>query len=409
MSVKVNQLLLSVVCCTLASAAWSVPRNRDGSPEKKTRVMILGVNHSAQLVAENYQPAVFRAFFNRVKPSAICVERTPQELARGDFYEFTFEQQYLAIPYARERRIPLCAIDWLPAAEDTMLAFGLSDLERPPFERNPTGFQGFTAFTDAHDLQTSLFFAESESDRKENREFSDVTPAQKAYDYPRRLFLYRTFMQAMRIRESAKMHGETIVVVVGSMHKDDIERILASDSAIELMQPSSFGQPTAGEIAKAVEGPDLFAIATFNLLGVQAKRGPVNWDWVGRVVGLLDSRSASAEMHLLRTRFNVLSKKITSELAAAEFRNIVEETAPQTDFHFTGVKDHGRVDSYFDPFGNLRVRQRALLELARETAKAGRDSEAQRLRGELLDDPALSPLKRAQLNAYWDEYVLHTF
>ena len=51
-------------------------------------LVILGVvEHSAQLVAEFYQPAVFRAFFQRVQPDVISVERSPQEFLRGDYYE----------------------------------------------------------------------------------------------------------------------------------------------------------------------------------------------------------------------------------------------------------------------------------------------------------------------------------
>src|SRR5262245_6906296 len=60
-------------------------------PKPKTRLVILGVSHSQQLVAESYQPAVFRAFFDRVKADAIGIERSPDELARNDHYEFTYE------------------------------------------------------------------------------------------------------------------------------------------------------------------------------------------------------------------------------------------------------------------------------------------------------------------------------
>jgi hypothetical protein len=40
-----------------------------------TKVVLLGVKHSAQLVAGSYQPAMFRAFMDRVNPLAICVAR----------------------------------------------------------------------------------------------------------------------------------------------------------------------------------------------------------------------------------------------------------------------------------------------------------------------------------------------
>ena len=71
-------------------------------------LVILGVvEHSAQLVAESYQPAVFRAFFQRVQPDVICVERSPQEFLRGDYYEYSYELQHVAVPFARGGDTPL--------------------------------------------------------------------------------------------------------------------------------------------------------------------------------------------------------------------------------------------------------------------------------------------------------------
>lgn len=82
-------------------------------PLNAQRCVILGVSHSAQLLAETYQPAVFRAFFTRVKPEAICVERSPEEFARLDFYEFTYEAQFISVPYAKAHGLALCPIDWV--------------------------------------------------------------------------------------------------------------------------------------------------------------------------------------------------------------------------------------------------------------------------------------------------------
>ena len=41
----------------------------------KTKVVILGVNHAYQLVSKECQPAAYRAFFDRVKPDVIGIER----------------------------------------------------------------------------------------------------------------------------------------------------------------------------------------------------------------------------------------------------------------------------------------------------------------------------------------------
>lgn len=128
----------------LALLLFLLPRaGSTQGPAGPTRVVILGVGHSTQLVSEGQSPAALRAFFDRVSPDVMAVERPPNELARDDHYEFTYEIQYVALPYARERGIPVHGIDWIPAGEDMMLAFGV-DLEEPPFVR--TGWRGFLSF-----------------------------------------------------------------------------------------------------------------------------------------------------------------------------------------------------------------------------------------------------------------------
>jgi hypothetical protein len=96
-----------------------------------TTLAILGVDHSAQLVGRAYHPGYLRAFLGRVHPAAACVERSPDEFARGDYYEFTYEQQHVTVPCARQHGIDLCPIDWLPSRDDERLAFGRLELLEP--------------------------------------------------------------------------------------------------------------------------------------------------------------------------------------------------------------------------------------------------------------------------------------
>jgi hypothetical protein len=196
--------LLSTHLLTAAAAVTQQPA------AERTRVVILGVGHSTQLVEERQQPAALRAFFDRVAPDAIGVERAPQEFERGDQYEFTYEIQYLAVPYARERGIPLHPIDWIPPREDLLLGFGV-DLETPPEVRS--GWRGFLSFPDPADVRLPLFFADSQADREHRREpwLAEWEPASR--DLPRRLFLYRTFLQAQRIPRAAALHREDLLAV----------------------------------------------------------------------------------------------------------------------------------------------------------------------------------------------------
>jgi hypothetical protein len=75
-------------------------------------------------------------------------------------------------------------------------------------------------------------------------------------------------------------------------------------------------------------------------------------------------------------------------------------------FTYTGVKDAARIDSFYDPFGNLSIEQRARLEIARESYKGGRVEAAEGMRTHLLTSAGLSVLQRHQLEAYWDAYVV---
>ncbi|MEO8453505.1 MAG: hypothetical protein ABI647_27220, partial [Gemmatimonadota bacterium] len=217
----------------------------------RTRVVVLGVSHSAQLVSERAQPAAYRAFFDRLHPDGIAIERPPEQFARGDHYEFTYEIQSIVVPYARAKQIPLFPVDWMPPLDDQLLGFGV-DLDRPPVIRPRSGFQGFLVFSDSASLRLSLLFADQEPDRAANRAWYQTAGPNAARDLARRLFLYRTFMQARRIAKAAEsVPGRTLLVVIGSMHKDEVERILAADPSIEVVQPSTIGAPDPAAVAAA--------------------------------------------------------------------------------------------------------------------------------------------------------------
>src|ERR1044072_382541 len=125
-----------------ALAALAVATAAAPPPAPRTRVIVLGVDHSAQLVSRAYRRAVLEAFIARVRPDALCVERDPQDFAQNDFYEFTYEVAEIAVPYARRAHVDLCPIDWEPPTADQVLGFGL-DLDAPPPVRPGDGFQGF--------------------------------------------------------------------------------------------------------------------------------------------------------------------------------------------------------------------------------------------------------------------------
>src|SRR4051794_9791365 len=76
--------LLALAVGRALGAQSAAPASRSAADSGRlTTLVILGVEHSAQLAARAYHPGFFRAFFDRVRPAAICIERSPDEFARG--------------------------------------------------------------------------------------------------------------------------------------------------------------------------------------------------------------------------------------------------------------------------------------------------------------------------------------
>ncbi|WP_368564724.1 hypothetical protein [Pseudoxanthomonas sp. UTMC 1351] len=388
----VRFVLHLTMACLLSLAA--LPAAAKEAPAT-TRVVVLGVNHAAQLVSESDQPAALAAFVTRLAPQAICVERAPEQFARNDHYEFTYEIQDVVVPLARACGISLCPFDWMPPAEDEVLGFSMS-ISTLPEVRTP---RAFLAFPEPAALQRGLFHADDRKNLAKVDDWIRNVPEQAARDLPRRLYLYRTFLQAQRIAAAARAHaGGTVLVVVGEFHKYDIEAILAGTPGIEVIQPSQIGLPSAKQIAAHHQRDYYLAIARFNLLGVQAATGNVDWDWTGRVLDTLTRESDDAEVALLRTRYARLRGTMSRESAIVAYREIANRAGASQPAGWDGVLDRQRVDSYFDPFGNLRIDQRARVELAREL-ESGEADAMETIRAALAKE--LTPRQARQFDAYW--------
>lgn len=393
-----SALLLLTQCAAPVHAQANAASAPNATIGAKTRVVILGVDHSAQLVSPANSPGLLTAFIDRVRPDAICIERPPEQTARRDFYEFTYEVQGVVLPYAAAHRTELCPIDWMPSLEDQKLAFG-ADLDEPPEIRPWQGFQGFLVFPDPKALKTDIFAADDPTVAAPIVAWSHKPAARADQDFPRRLYLYRTFLQSRRIAATAHAHkGRTILVVVGYFHKPDLEAILEQDGAIELVQPSSFGRPAIEAAEEQTSRAHRVAVLSFNLLGRQAETSNVDWVWIERTLRALDASGSSPEGRLLRARLDQLTGKLAPRDAVSRYRILENEIPAHASFTWTGVKDESRLDSYFDPFGNLTVRQRATLELARALASAGLADEAAQTLGRL--ERELTPRKARQLAAY---------
>jgi hypothetical protein len=373
-----------------------------------TQVVVLGVTHSGMLVNPRQQPAAFRAFFDEIRPNVIGVERAPEQFARNDHYEFTYEIQEIIVPYAKQAGIPVAPFDWLPAPEDPALAFGIADLEQPPFLRpsDGSGLNGFLSFSDSETRAADFFYADAEEVRAKNRQWYVGYPDKPRLDFPRRLYLYRTFMQAMRIAQvAARYPGGRVLVVVGDLHKDDLERILSEQRGLQIVQPSTLVSALDAEKIRAhIEPQDRLAVATFNLLGVQSRSGQLDLVWLKQIMEELAATSPGAELELLKARFDELSGRIQGNAAFDRYQRIVAISNANSLSTWSGVKDRMRIDSYFDPFGALTIRQRARTEAARVAYALGRGKEGDALKIQVRSE-LISDLKRAQFDGYWERYI----
>lgn len=370
---------------------------------QKPKVVILGVEHSSQLINSNHQPAVLRAFINKVNPSVICIERSPEEFSRNDFYEFTYEQQNVIIPYARQQKIPIYPIDWLPGPEDLKLAFGTDNLEVPSFTRNPSGFWGFTVFPDSTSFHKDFYFADDIKYPLSHKEWYATHPDKVNFDFARRLFLYRSFLQSKRIQLVLNNFSEndTVLVVIGAMHKYDIEKNLEGNG-FTLIKPKSYGTINTTEIDDNFDKKDAYAILNFNLLGMQYNLSKPNLELVEYAFDKIRN-DTNSEKELYAIKFDLLNNNINSKSAIKRYKKLLDNPQSKNNFVWTGVKYKDRIDSYFDPFGNMTLNQRIRLELAREYLNISEDNLFEKTRDTLVNE--FNGLKKNLLISYLETYL----
>lgn len=391
------------------SALWSLifpcPSWADNAPILPTRVVILPVNHSQQLVARSDQPGLLTALIETLKPNAICIETFPSAYARNDFYDFVYEQTGIIVPYARQHGIAIYPIDWEPERDDMMLAFA-TNLDETPLIRPKVGWGAFLTFPDPKDLSASFLDPQPDVVAHVQR-WAKTDPADPSQDAPRRLYLYRTFLQARRIAAVAHTHpGGTVLVVIGEFHKWDIERTLAHDAAIRFAQPKDVFVPDERKADRVTTPAQRVAILSFNLLGLQAATGNVDLDWMREELAALSHTEPEAELELFSIRLDQLTRKLTSGAAVERYRALIVATPVDQRFTWAGANDPDRLDSYFDPFGNLTIRQRARLELARALAQEGKMEEAKAGFDELVHE--LGPQQAFQAETYAPLYLWPT-
>lgn len=383
---------------------WLLPGSllaqRPSAPS--TRVIILPVNHSQQLVARDDQPGLLTAMIEELKPDVICIENSPDRTVRGEYYDFLYEQTSIILPLARARGIEGQPIDWEPGPDEQKLAFGAS-LDELPLVRPKSGWGAFLTFSRPEDLRAGFLDPQPDVVAHVKR-WAGADPADASTDAPRRLYLFRTLLQAKRLAAVAQAHpGKTVLLVIGEFHKWDIERTLAHDRDIVIVQPAAVFHPDRSAAESVTTPMQRAAILTFNLLGLQSSTGNVDWDWTKSELAALSTSAPASERELFALRLEQLTGKVGGEAIIRRYQALLERTPEDARFSWTGNNLPDRIDSYFDPFGNLSVRRRVWLELARAQFEAGQTGAAKQSFAKVLD--GLSEQKVFQGQRYADLYL----
>lgn len=81
---------------------------------KRFEVLVLGTLHAPwQFRTAGFTPAHVRATLEAAAPHVLGVESNPAWFTQGRFHDVTWEAQGVAIPWARERELPVCGVDWM--------------------------------------------------------------------------------------------------------------------------------------------------------------------------------------------------------------------------------------------------------------------------------------------------------
>nr|PZN37989.1 MAG: hypothetical protein DIU70_11640 [Bacillota bacterium] len=394
------------------TAQTSRPGAESQSP---TEVIIIGTMHSGQLVAESMSPARIRALLNRIDPAAVGIETVPEWYERGIFFEIAYESYGVAVPWAREKGRDIWPIDWQWPADWQ----GMREaLDWPRTEVMEPNFLPFLPdlYASRPEEFPDLLFADSPVFTAGAWGYYSLPRFSPQSDALRRYMTWRNLHMARRIADMARAYpGGRVVVLVGALHKPDLDTFLATVPGIVVRQASEWGTPSAEEVAAEVRRPDLLAILWFNLAGKRADLHPDKVDLV-RMDELLRRLEGETpedpEVRFLRARWLMMAGRAEEGVAALRDlawgspwpdRPFTYPNRSLAESHHAYLQEYGPpayaqrelgLGGVLSPISNLTVRQRVLYELARQQVEP---QAAVRAREELLTAAGLNGTQREEM------------
>jgi hypothetical protein len=334
---------ITIACVIPVKIAFAAPA--------PAQVVILGVSHGAELINPKLNPGRYRSYIDAVAPDLLLIERDPRRATFGDWYEFTYEQQHIVLPYAREHHIPVVPFGWQPPATDAH-AIGMRSLEVPPPVRSRGGFQGMLSF-EPEDYKAGFFFADSPDYRQRIANWAyQAKPS--GGDFGRRLYLYRTLMMSAHIAAIARQHpGQRLLVVVGAMHVFDLEGLLGKNPAVALDSTDQY-KPGAVEASyQRLNATDCAAIYSVNLLSGAVPADKLPLAWLQTLRPICARQLPGPEMHFYEALTDAAAGLNDRKALLHRLRQLAAEVPAGTPFSWQAAGDRRRLDTVYDPFGRL--------------------------------------------------------
>jgi len=270
---------IAALLAAVALAATRAPGG-DGPPEPpRFEVLVIAAVHAPwQFRSAKYTPAHVRAALEAAHPDVLGVESPPEWFAKGKYHPVTYEAQGIAVPLAKERKIPVFGIDWqdLPAREQRESDFEAQRLARIRQDLEtgrPLALYHFGKLAPKQLAERSACFKSPEfdfdlvngigSDACAREALAGQDPSTPGFGGRRNQEIVARCIAAM---ESSP--GKRLVVVIGAGHKPVIDALLARTKGVRVLRwGADLEPPSAEAIERAWTDEDLLAALGHNLDG----------------------------------------------------------------------------------------------------------------------------------------------
>jgi len=250
-------------------------------------VVVFGTYHApGMFFSDDYTPAHIAAALEQAAPDVVAVESHPTWFAAGRYHVVTYEAEGVAVPWARERGLPVHGVDWKDIvawdqSEERWALRAASSLEGVAIGAPPT--------RGSFELARRLPTDPADFQHLNSAEYGESRHVGLAKDDPE--FAGRRDRGiAHNILELMKAHpGKRLAVVIGAHHKPFLDELLSRVEGVTVLQPGvDFPWPGEEEIDSAWTAEQLVTVIGWRLDGRGTYGASMDEAWLAGVERLLD-------------------------------------------------------------------------------------------------------------------------